>query len=148
METWRPEDLETWRHGELETSRVGDLETLRGGELETWRLGELESWRPGVRESWRVGELESMRPGELETLSKDSLARIPQPGIFKKSVWGHCWNLSNPFCQKCRQGLDSYEKSSWPHFMHFCPWTGQIFACWIFNICLFSFVGCLFPISF
>ena len=44
--------------------------------------------RAGDLESGKAGELESMRPGELETLSKDSLARIPQPGIFKKICLG------------------------------------------------------------
>ena len=56
--------------------------------MESWRLGGLESLRAGDLESGKAGELESMRPGELETLSKDSLARIPQPGIFKKICLG------------------------------------------------------------
>ena len=56
--------------------------------MESWRLGGLESLRAGDLESGKAGELESMRPGELETLSKDSLARIPQPGISKKICLG------------------------------------------------------------
>ena len=66
--------------------------------------------RAGDLESGKAGELESMRPGELETLIKDSLARIPQPVIFKKTVWGLRWNHIVPQTELAMRGSNGIAK--------------------------------------
>ena len=58
------------------------------GNLGTWKSGNLEIWGPGNPEIWRSGDLEIQKIGVQEMKKIKNLKK------------------SNPFCPKCRQGLD------------------------------------------
>ena len=76
------------RLGSENFSGAGGGGVWKSGNLEIWDFGNLEIWGPGNPELLRFGDLEIQNFG-IQKMKK-----------HKKS------QKSNPFCPKCRQGLD------------------------------------------